>query len=488
MNVASQLLKAFFLALLCFSLGGSMAQAASPQIESGTEDEMERLIEGVHLQEEAEDELLDDGLDDLLEGADNDGDGESTSFLRDWKGFAEVEFRFYFADRNQGRNDEDLRLNSEFEFNFQFTESTSAFFRPRLFVGFLDEDVREFEPKEAYVTIEGDGFDLRVGQFIENWGIVDTYNPIDILNRRDLRTDILDPDRLGELGIRLRLFWDGNETWGEPTLSLYALPVFRETPFPTQANRFNFNSPKLPFDDDRSFDPDGFDEGLYAIRFQASIFTSLLNADIQGAVARGPEKFPGFFLKRGNQPIGQGAYYGAWTFGAGMRAVPNEDTMGSFLAKITFKLEMIYKVPYTFNNSPLDEPDNYFSFVFGIDRVFNDLLREQDQLTLTLEYAREEGATDAVSQFRPFRNDLIVRLFWEANDFSRTSLEGRALFDLESDEILWEIIFKRQLRFIDEDLTLTIQVQGFEPARTGRSLYDIFPDNTSALIGLRWNF
>ncbi len=450
---------------------------------------MEESVEELLQSDLQEDESLDDGLDDLLEGGSRGDELGGDSLLKDWKGFAEVEFRFYLADRNQGRNDEDLRVTSEFEFDFGFGGGVTGFLRTRVFADFLDEDVREIEPFEAYLTFAGEGFDLRVGQFVENWGIVDTYNPIDVINRRDLRTDFLDTKRLGEVGARLRLFWAGNETLGEPTLSIYALPVFRETPFPTGANRFNFDQSSLAFDDDNSFDPDGFEEGLYAIRFQASLYSGPINADIQTLVSRGPERFPSFSIRAtGGVPLAQPAYFGAWTFGAGLRAVANEDTLGAFLAKITFKLEMVYKLPYSFDGSPIETPDDYFAFVVGVDRVFNDVFMNQDQLTLTLEYAREEGASDLTSVYRPFRNDLIVRLFWEANDFSRTSLEGRAIFDLDKNEIVWEVIFQRQLRFIDEDLSLTLQVQGFEAASSGQTLYNAFPDNTSVLIGFRWNF
>ena len=221
-------------------------------------------------------------------------------------------------------------------------------------------------------------------------------------------------------------------------------------------------------------------KGVFLRRPLTLIFRSWLLEDLN--------VFPAFFVAPGFPGIARPAYFGAWTIGAGFRAVPNEDVMGSFLAKLTLKAELVYKAHYAFDSSPVESPDDYFAFVLGVDRVFNDLILDQDQLTLTLEYAREFGANDRQSVFRPFRNDLIIRLFWEANDFSRTSLEARALIDLSDDEVIWELIFKRQLRFISEDLTFTMQIQGFEAADPGESLYSTFPDNTSVLVGLRWNF
>ena len=89
------------------------------------------------------------------------------------------------------------------EFDFRLGDSSTAYFRPRLFTDILDGDNDRFEPYELYVTEAGDGWDLRAGQFVENWGIADTFNPIDVINRRDLATGILDTKRMGEIIKRL---------------------------------------------------------------------------------------------------------------------------------------------------------------------------------------------------------------------------------------------------------------------------------------------
>ena len=144
--------------------------------------------------------------------------------------------------------DEQLLFEAEWEFDFRFSDSLTGYFRPRVFVDALDSDLKRFEPYELYATWEEEGWDLRAGQMVENWGIVDTYNPIDVVSRRDFATDILDPDRLGELGVRFRLLFDGGETIGEPTVSFYALPVFRETLFPPEDQRFGFGTDAVPFE------------------------------------------------------------------------------------------------------------------------------------------------------------------------------------------------------------------------------------------------
>jgi len=430
------------------------------------------------------DELFDEGLDDLLGEDPSAGGGASGPGLRSWKGFVEARPRVYFSDRNGPKNDEQLLLRGEVELELDLGEGLSGYVRPRFFVDAVDTELNRIEPFEAYVTVEGDGFDVRAGQFVENWGIVDTYNPVDILSRRDFGTDFLDADRLGERGVRVRGLFEGGETIGEPTLALYAIPLWQETLFPTDDQRFGFGSPLTPFFDNSGFEPSGSERGFYAARFTSTLSSAPANADLQVIAARGPERTPAVVAANGGLVP---AYFGAWTFGFGMRAVPNEDVAGQFLSTLTLKAEVAYKKPYRFDGSPLVKPQDYVAFVVGADRQFFDVLGSQDALTLTLEYAREEGASDPTAVFRPFRDDLVVRALWEPNDFARTSLEARSIYDLTTDEKIVEAIFERQLRSVHEDLKFTVQLQLFDPPSTGESLFDFFPDNSSLAVGLRWD-
>ena len=103
----------------------------------------------------------------------------------------------------------------------------------------------------------------------------------DVVNRRDLATDFLDPDRLGELGVRYRRFFTGGETLGEPTVSLYLLPVWRETLFAPEDQRFSFDTPAAAFDEDAGFEPEGSERLFYALRFAGTLSTGPVNADVQ---------------------------------------------------------------------------------------------------------------------------------------------------------------------------------------------------------------
>lgn len=431
-------------------------------------------------------ELFDEGLDELLggdAGPELAADAGEREVFRGLQGEFGTRLRSFFHDRNRGRNDTQHFVEGELELDLALGADVDGYFRPRFRVDLEDPDGDRFEPYEAYVTYGTKGWDLRAGLFVENWGIADTFNPIDVVNRRDFGNDFLDPDRLGELGLRWRRFFEGNERFGEPTLSLYALPAFRRTVFPGEDSRFSLGSEVLPFDEDAGVTPHGADRGLYAARYQSTLDTRPFNADLQLLAARGPDRFP-LFIPRGGAlaPF----YHGTFTVGGGLRAVPNEDVLGEFASTLTLKAEVAYKAPYRFDGGPA-APDEYLQFVFGVDRVFPNVFGDTDQVTLTLEYAAEEGASDAASDQRPFGSDLIVRAFWEGGDFSRTSLEGRALIDLDADERIYEVLFERQLRAVDDDLKWTLQWQQYEIDEQG-SLFAFLPDNSFVGVGLLWEF
>ncbi len=436
---------------------------------------------------ELDDSELDDlGLDELLgDEPDDPVTAAGPTWLRGMKGFVELESRRYVRDRRRGRNDDELLLSAEAEFDLRLSDSVNGYFRPRVLVDALHGELRRFEPLEGYLTWRGDGIDVRAGQFIENWGIVDTYNPVDVLNRRDLGTDFLDPTRLGELGLRVRRQWTGSETIAEPTLSLYALPAFRPTRFPEQDGRFTLSAPGAEFHSGGAVEPSGSEGHFYAARFQAVLNTAPMNADTQLVVSHGPERTP-TFQQRGSAIVP--VYYGVTNVGFGLRGVANEAWFGTFMSKLTLKSEVLYKDAYSFDDTPVATPGDYLAYVVGVDRIFDRIFSDLDQLTVMVEYAGETGASDSASLFRPFRDDVVLRLFWEGNDFARTSVEFRALVDLEEDERIYELIVEGQLRAIHEDLTAFVSAQVFHQPSNRRTLLALFPNNTSVSAGLRWEF
>ena len=431
---------------------------------------------------------LDDlpGFDDGLLG----GTSETGLRVTGLRGFIESRGRYFIKDHLSGdqRKDGQWIQELELEIDFTLTENISGYFRPRFLIDAIDNDLVRTEPLEAYVTWSSpdNNFDIRAGQLIENWGIADTFNPVDVFNRRDLAEDPLDPARLGELGARVRWKMQGGDTIGEPILSIYAVPTHRTTSFPTRRNRFSFATPPDQLREDLGDRPNGLDRWFLALRGQATVNTTATNADVQFVAARGPDRFPLFV-----QSIAAGGgsdlvpiYYGMWTLGGGMRAVPNHE----YLAAYTLKTEVVYKVPYRFDNQTVTLPDEYLQYAIGFDRLIPNVFTDKDQITATLEWVGETGANDSTAVFRPFDDDLVMRALWEANDFARTSVELRGFADPNKEEFLVEGVYQQQLRSIHEDLQLELGLRWFDIARSEPGFFNLFPNNSSVWVSIRLDF
>ncbi len=411
---------------------------------------------------------LDEELGDLEEGS-----AESKPWPIEFKGFLAEEIRTYPLDRGGDKNDEQLISEVQVEFDWAIARGLSLEMTPWFYVDVLDTELLRYEPLEAYLIYRADNWDLLAGQFIESWGIADTSNPLDVLNRRDLAIDLFNPQVRGELGVRMRWTLPGSDTIGEPSFGVYVIPLWRETQFPTDTQRFGFSSATTRFRADLAQGPEDIDRMMMAIRFDHTLSTKLFSADMQYLVARGPDRAPLVdILPDETSGVVEliPHYYGFWVLGGGLRAVPQAEGWSKF----TFKLEAAYKRPYAFYplsgqggplaTGPSPIPGPYAQIVVGFDRNFAQVFSEKDEVIFTTEFAAEIGPNDAGSVLRPFDHDAAIRLAWSAGDFARSSLELRGVVDVVNGEIISEFIAERQLRFLHDDLKLRLRARALIPS------------------------
>ena len=157
------------------------------------------------------------------------------------KGQVEVGYRGFLFDRGQGLIDNNVDLMGELDTTFDLSRALRLRLHPRVAIDPLEPQRDRFEPYDAYVEYTADAWTLLAGQFIENWAAVEMFSPIDLLNRRDLERNLYDPEKLGELMVRLRLSLPEGDWIQQPTISLYALPLFRNTPLPGNHDRFRLD-------------------------------------------------------------------------------------------------------------------------------------------------------------------------------------------------------------------------------------------------------
>ena len=166
---------------------------------------------------------------------------------------------------------------------------------------------------------------------------------------------------------------------------------------------------------------------------------------------------------------------------------------GDWLSKLTFKTEVVFSYPYRYGEGPMVLPDDYLQYVAGFDRIFNTPFTRLDSLTFTAEYLGEyiTDENDFLSLFRPFDNDVAARLFWEAKDFARFSIELRGVVDVKNGELIGEGTIGRQLRFIHDDLRFEVAGQYVRPERDADDepgLFAFFPNNSNVRVRMGFNF
>ncbi len=434
----------------------------------------------------------DDSADD-----DTDGGGPSPRPTRSIsvRGFVGSEFRIYPAGRDGVLHDEQLWIDGEVEVVAKLSRVASLLVRPRFLLDALDTDFLRAEPLEAYLDLRGRTVEVRLGQMVDNWGIVDTLNPLDVVNRKDFGRDPFDAPALGELGARIRLRFRGTDVFGDPTFTLYGLPLWRRTPLPTSSSRWSFGRSGVPLDriDGR---PD-VDEGIFAAaRFEHTLQPRWFGADVSYVGAYGPARFPNIVVSAAEDgsAVLVPVVYREGLAGGGFRLVPNNGVLSRF----TVKTEVAYHHPTDIvetGGSGLGSgpelssarPESYTQYVVGLDAAF-DAVPGKARLTTTVEFAGEAGADDLASNLRPFDHDFLLRLFWEANDFARSSIEVRGIVDATSGDLMVEGFVGRNLRFIHEDLRLELGGRYIHAARNEPGILSVFRNNSDLRARLQLDF
>lgn len=153
----------------------------------------------------------------------------------EWKSKGEVsgESRVFTGDDDAGTVDRGLGVFARLDAGY---DREGPRFRVRGF-GRVDHeddsrDLTAFE--EAWFGYIRKGWDVRFGFQMLNWSATEAFHPADIMNSRNLESNIENPEKLGELMLSLkrRIHHGG--------LTLYLLPRFEEPNLPEASSRLSF--------------------------------------------------------------------------------------------------------------------------------------------------------------------------------------------------------------------------------------------------------
>ncbi len=92
--------------------------------------------------------------------------------------------------------------------------------------------------EEAWLSARLGRWRLRVGSDILNWTATEAFHPADVINARNLDSDVENFDKVGEPMVALQV-----GLFAATTLSAYYMPVYMATLFPTPASRLSFAPP-----------------------------------------------------------------------------------------------------------------------------------------------------------------------------------------------------------------------------------------------------
>jgi hypothetical protein len=396
------------------------------------------------------------------------------------KGQVEVGYRGFLFDRGQGLDDNNVDLMGELDFTYDFSRALRLRLHPRVAIDPLEPSRDRFDPYDAYVEYTADSWALLAGQLIESWSAVEMFSPADLLNRRDLERNFYNPEKLGELIVRLRFSLPEGEWIRQPTFSLYALPLFRHTPLPTNHDRFRFDLTGDNVGDlsNKTVQP-SFDAG-----FAARATATIGRADLALFYYGGPGRLPSFVIDpRYQAPRLTPVYYRADSVGASAQGA---------LGPWVLKGETVYThtsasgLPGSFKGAV---PDGYFQYVVGVDRTFTDVLGK-NEVTVTVEYSGEnKPQVTSITGIRPFKSDFFLSARWQFNDQRRSQLQAFLAADILKSEQLWLVDFKTT---VYGNLKLLIEGQfvnrGESNPPNHLSVFGAFPNNTNLRAALRYEF
>jgi len=396
------------------------------------------------------------------------------------KGQVEVGYRGFLFDRGQGLIDNNVDLLGELDSTFDLSRALRLRLHPRIAIDPIEPQRDRFEPYDAYVEYTADAWTVLAGQFLENWAAVERFSPADLLNRRDVERNFYDPGKLGELMVRLRLSLPEGDWIQQPTISLYALPLSRNTPLPTNHDRFRLDITGDNVGDltNKTVHP-SFDAG-----FAARSTVTVGRADLSLFYYGGPGRIPSFALDpRYQAPRLTPVYYRADSVGAS-----GQGALGPWVLKgeAVYTITSASGLPGTFKAAV---PDSYFQYVVGVDRTFTDVLGKSE-VTVSLEYSGENNpGVTSLTGLRPFKSDFFLGARWQFHDQRRTEIRAFLAADVLESEQLWLVNFETT---VYGNLKLLLEGQfvnrGESKPPDHLSVFGLFPNNANLRVALRYEF
>ena len=356
----------------------------------------------------------------------------------DWtsKGEIKAELRQFTDDDNEITKDTNLGMFARLEARYR-NGPWRAILRGFGRVDHEDDsrDLSAFE--EAWIGYRKSGWDIRLGYQMLNWTATEAFHPADIVNSRNLDSNIENPEKLGELMLSIR------RSVGQGGITLYALPRYEEPNLPGPTVRLSFVPPGFAVGDPIWLEGDGeVSDDSYGEQWGARFTQTIGDADLSiHYLDHIDRQIPGFAADP-TSGIVRPIYFRTQDLGLTYLHV-----IGAWIAK----LEYAYKdfedqslpvpgiLPF-----PINQTDHQQA-AFGLEYGWNGASGSETTFILegqtVLDTTEEERAL-----LNPFQRDALVGIRHAWNDRLGKELLVTVIGDLErDDEILFNLLYSQRL-------------------------------------------
>ena len=340
-------------------------------------------------------------------------------------------------------NDQET-LASAFTLKYDDEKHFQLLLKPRVRIDFLDPERNRYLPNESFFKIYGDQTEFAAGLQLRSWGVSNSFNPTDMINRKDYGDNFFIPEKLGDVIVSLKHTLPKVGAFEDVSMEFLALPWFLETPMPSVDSRFAVAGTVSGLSFTR-YDVQDDPDLLESLGAGLRVAGSIKGWDTELLFYHGPEKQPTFFMLIDPS--------------LNLRAVPFYylvDMVGTNISKsagaFVLHLESAFKitelnavknhaVPFTTTDVI---PNNYWQFVPGIDFT-QDGVFGGGTLVWTLEYLGEDDVGVIFEEFRPFKSDVFFGFRYEFNNTRLMRFQAGVMKDVLNQEMVIQTQFHTNL-------------------------------------------
>jgi len=390
----------------------------------------------------------------------------------------------FLLNRNDYEINDQETVEAAFTYKYDNEKHFLLFLKPRFKWDFLDHERNRYWPNETYLKFYGKNSEVSAGFQLRSWGVANSFNPTDVINRKDFGDNFFVPEKLGDMLFAFKNTTPKIGIFEDVSFEFIGLPWFLQTPLPGVNSRFAVAGTISGFrftQYDVQDTPD-FWRSLGA-GFRVSATTGSLDTDV--LLYHGPEKQPTFFMMLDDN--------------FSLRAVPyyyDIDMLGFNIAKsagaFVWHLESALKItefnPVKNHAIPFSStdvvPNTYLQFVPGVDYTFDGVFGGGTWIW-TLEYLGEDNTSVVVEEFRPFKSDVFLGFRYEFNNPKLTRLEAGILKDVFNQEMIIKSQFHTSLvGALGLDVEAIVLNQDSDP----EAPLSLFENNTYVALKLGYAF